>query len=75
MAFAKILMAVFTGAALIFTVINVKYCDLVKTEYAVKFFHYPIIVIHKIISRVIDVAGVKTDTELFGIIAAIINCF
>ena len=66
-------MAVFMCTARIHTIVDMKNGNLGKSDHFVKLLEHALIVMHQIISRIMYMTGIKTDSETIFFLHAVKN--
>ena len=62
-AFTDVSVAVFVTAALVFAVIDMEYGNLIFSNQSVELPDHTVKIVHNIIARIMNMAGVEADTE------------
>ena len=71
---AEIGMPVFLCTTHIFTVVNMKDRNLIFTDQMIKLVDHTVEITTDIITTVVSVAGIKTDTQFVAVDYAVIDC-
>ena len=67
-------MSILVGSTWIFAVIDVEGSNLIFAENVVKGINYTVKVVDNVISGIVSVAGIKTDTQFVAVDYAVIDC-